>query len=502
MRVEYISHASVLIHAGGRRLLTDPWWVGPCYANQWHVFPRPLNASLADTADVILISHGHQDHLHEPTLRALNKDRPVYYPFLWYEGTAQCIASLGFERVVEADSWRTYDLGEGVSLTYVVNGQDSIMVVEADGRVLVNVNDALHSSDPATIDLFTGSIVRRWPNIDVVLCGFGGASYYPNVFHAPGKDDAAVAKLREEFFAYNFCRISAALNPVVAVPFAADFVLLHEGQSWINATRFPREHMAAMFEQRCRRAGVRTTVQTMYSGDVLDGTVLVARSPYRAQIQDQAELHHLMRDQYPQAPSAFVIDMVTKAAANTLVETLRAHIAAESRHYGAAELSQASCFCVEVLDAPPPNKYEVRMVGREAAVTRAAQVPADAIAHIRVCHAPLLHSLSEDWGADDLLIGYGCRIEAKRQADLPWARLCAELLMRHPHPGAYLKAHPRRALRYLLQNRLGVLQKIKRRLSGVRGTNVVGGSFWVTDSSDAIRDRVALHPAESLHLPG
>lgn len=494
MRIEYISHASVLIHAGGLKLLTDPWWVGPCYADQWNVFPRPVNASIADTADVILISHGHQDHLHEPTLRSLAGDQPIYYPYLWYEGTVEYIAAMGFKRVTEASSWRTYDLDTGVSLTYVVNGQDAILVVEADGQVLVNVNDALHASDPETIDLYCGLIARRWPNIDVLLCGFGGASYYPNVFHAPGKDDAEVARLREEFFAHNFCRICAALNPTVAVPFAADFVLLHESQAWINAGRFPRDQMAPLFDMFFRKPGSRSAIVPMYSGDVLHDKVLVSASPYRARGLGQHELSRLIREQYPESKSAFSHEAVSEAQAAALVQTLHAHIGAESRYY-AAELIQGLCFCVEVLDAPRPNLYEIRVARREVSVTRVSAPSAESIAHIRLCYGPLLHTLAEDWGADDLLIGYGCRIEAKRQADLPKARRCAELLMRHPHPGAYFKAHPRRALRYLLQNRLGALQKIRRRLSGVRGTNVVGGSFWVTESAEAIRDRVAPAPA-------
>src|SRR6266478_913475 len=226
MKITYISHATLVAEVGGLTIATDPWWVSPAYARQWNVFPRPINPELVDRASIVLISHAHQDHLHEPTLRSLRPDKTIYYPYYWYEGTPAWLSQMGFKAVIEADSGRRYSLGSACSVTFLVNGQDSLIVLEAAGQVLVNVNDALHSSDPTTIEIFTGKLRARWPTIDMVFCGFGGASYFPNVFHAPGKDDASIGRLREEFFAMNFCRIIAALQPTVAVPFAADFVLL------------------------------------------------------------------------------------------------------------------------------------------------------------------------------------------------------------------------------------------------------------------------------------
>jgi len=34
-------------------------------------------------ADVILISHGHEDHLNTPTLKELNKKAKIFFPFQW-----------------------------------------------------------------------------------------------------------------------------------------------------------------------------------------------------------------------------------------------------------------------------------------------------------------------------------------------------------------------------------------------------------------------------------
>ena len=46
MKVSYITHACVLLEAGGVKLLMDPWLVGPCWGgNLWH-YPPPRTAPL------------------------------------------------------------------------------------------------------------------------------------------------------------------------------------------------------------------------------------------------------------------------------------------------------------------------------------------------------------------------------------------------------------------------------------------------------------------------
>jgi hypothetical protein len=40
VKVEYISHACLLIDTGEVRIATDPWFAGPAYSQQWYVFPK------------------------------------------------------------------------------------------------------------------------------------------------------------------------------------------------------------------------------------------------------------------------------------------------------------------------------------------------------------------------------------------------------------------------------------------------------------------------------
>src|SRR5688500_1632495 len=133
MRITYISHASLLIEADGIRIVTDPWYDGPAYGGQWNVFPKPVDDSIARSAEYVVLTHGHEDHLHEPTLRRIAGGKTALYPFYWYAGAAEHLSGLGFERVIELESGRTHRLTPRVSLTFIVNGQDSIAVIE-DGE--------------------------------------------------------------------------------------------------------------------------------------------------------------------------------------------------------------------------------------------------------------------------------------------------------------------------------------------------------------------------------
>jgi hypothetical protein len=302
VRIEYLCHAALAVETADALLVTDPWLQGPAYCGQWWLQPKPVDVSPAHRADCVLVTHGHEDHLHVPTLDTLRRKERFLYPYTWYGGIGDFARSLGFRRVDEAITGRSYEIAPRTRVTYLANNLDSIVVIESDGRVFVNVNDALHCHHPRVINLFVDAIKRRWPRIDTVFCGFGGASHFPNTIHLAGKDDAEVGRLREQLFVHGFCRIVAGLAPTVAVPFAADFALLDPQKLWINGVRFARESIPAYYEEQfggaVAGADARTRIVPMYPGDVLDGDELRPQSPYRAEIQRRGNLDHLLEREY------------------------------------------------------------------------------------------------------------------------------------------------------------------------------------------------------------
>lgn len=501
MIITYVSHACLHVRTGDVTIVFDPWIDGPAYTSQWHVFPTPTAPSIIDDAKVIVVSHGHEDHLHAPTLSNLSKDKILIYPYYWYGETFNYLKEFGFKKTIEAISGKRYALGSQTFITSIVNGQDSILVVEADGQVVVNVNDALHSSDVRLIELYTRMLKKRWPKIDVVFCGFGGASYFPNVFHCPGKNDAAVAKLREQLYVQNFCRIVQRLAPDVAVPFAADFVLLDSKQRWINETRFPREQIVEYYARNFAGGG-RSEIIVMYPGDRLDDKRLHASSEYHAKAKGQAR-DVLVRAQYPDGASAFTHAPKSDLPHDRIASILQDHLESEARFHSSGALDGLR-FAIHLRDLGNERWFNVVFNGRTAQVTRSAVPDSEAAVRIDTMGTILLNSMMTDWGGDALIIGYGCEVDILTASQARRARTCVELLTRYPHPRTYARRHPWRALRYALHSLPAVGLRIAIRLQRLTGREAVasksttGAHFWLTGDLDMIRQANGLPETQQI----
>ena len=92
--INWYGHATVLINLNGTTIVTDP-----VLTNMLGYFKRVVEKpfNLENTkVDYILLSHGHMDHLHFPSLRKLNKDAIVIVP----KGYKKILKLLGFKKVV------------------------------------------------------------------------------------------------------------------------------------------------------------------------------------------------------------------------------------------------------------------------------------------------------------------------------------------------------------------------------------------------------------------
>lgn len=488
MQITYINHACLLIETADLKIVTDPWFAGGAYSNQWHPFPKPVNVDLVDQADAIFLSHAHEDHLHVNSLVLLEKSKRVFYPLNWYGGTVDWIRSLGFNDVTEATSCRTYNLGGKTRVTYVVNGHDSIMVIEDGDEVMVNINDALHSSEPSVIDTFTDYLRQRWPKIDTVFCGFGGASYYPNTIHGPNKDDHAVAWLREQLFAHNFCRIVSRLAPRITVPFAADFALLADEQRWINEVRFPKEWLPEYF----REQGGKSEIIAMYSGDRLVNGRLEMLSPYRDRINDGG-LESLLNEQYPKVESALIVERpFDLEKVEKLRLDLERSINEQSRFYERSRV-QGLVFSLRLRDVLESPWFNIQLDQRTGTtVSRASQPDDKRVVEIETTAEVLKNCMKSEWGGDAIIIGYACDVRVMRAEDLRHgvARLCVELCVRHPQPKAYALRHPLRVARFIAQTPFALKAQVIQKIRNLFHPQVsfINGTHWLSATSQEIRN--------------
>ena len=481
MKVEYIGHACLLIDTEDITIVTDPWLEGAAYCGQWHLFPKPVNLEALERADCILLSHGHEDHLHEPSLRQMPAGARVFYPYNWYGGTRQYLQGLGFREVREAVSQKTYRLTDKTSVTYIANNLDSIVVVESGGRVLVNINDALHSYPNQVIDLFTRTLKRRWPRIDTVFCGFGGASYFPNAIHLEGKDDREIGALREQLFAHSFCRIVESLSPRVAVPFAADFALLAPHQRWINEVRFPRALLSDYYREHFAREESQPRIYDMYAGDVLDGDDLRALSPYRREMREGGNLNHLIEQQYAHEMAEISRpSFIKEADAEKLRAEIEENIRLRAPLFDAATLERLN-YSIRVTDVAGENCYGVVWENGAAQVRRAAEPAPESLLVIDVSSRLLRYSFASEWGGDALTIGYGCEVQVfdPRTLAEKLDTICIRLLTRHPTARGQLKKEPVRSMRHLVGNPLMRTWALRRLRSGREENKVYDQSIWL-----------------------
>jgi len=134
MTIWMIGHSTVLIEAGGKRLLTDPYFGlhgNPAYAR---LAPPARRREDLEDVDAVLVSHNHFDHVDRAFLRSLPETTPVFAP------TASVFMTRlkGGRNVVGMTVWEKQILG-GIAITAVPARHVTFTVgyvVEAEGKCI------------------------------------------------------------------------------------------------------------------------------------------------------------------------------------------------------------------------------------------------------------------------------------------------------------------------------------------------------------------------------
>ncbi len=75
MKITYLTHACLLIEINKKKIITDPWLVGPSWGGSlWHYPTHNYKPSNLPVPDIIFYSHGHDDHFHEETIKNFPKE--------------------------------------------------------------------------------------------------------------------------------------------------------------------------------------------------------------------------------------------------------------------------------------------------------------------------------------------------------------------------------------------------------------------------------------------
>lgn len=140
---ETIGNATMIVHDRCPMLVTDPWLMGSAYFGSWtlsHDIPQEQMDNIRQCRYVWL-SHGHPDHLNFETLDLL-RDKKVLLSNHAGNRIAIALRRLGYDVSTLSDrTW--FPLSDRVRIQTLADyNQDSILMVDIGGRLVVNLNDA------------------------------------------------------------------------------------------------------------------------------------------------------------------------------------------------------------------------------------------------------------------------------------------------------------------------------------------------------------------------
>ena len=190
-RVTFLGHASALVAMNGMNILTDPNFSRHIFFLIRRKSKIPMRIRDLPAPDLILVSHGHYDHLDLPTLRRLPRETPVLVPY----GLRTVLRWAGRKRVITLGTWKSYRHGDitvtAVPAEHFLGRPPLFPASRYQGYVIEGDATVYFAGDSG---IFSGmrKIGEKW-DIDIALLPIG--AYSPPSFrrHHMSPEDAIEA---------------------------------------------------------------------------------------------------------------------------------------------------------------------------------------------------------------------------------------------------------------------------------------------------------------------
>jgi hypothetical protein len=240
---ETIGNATLICHDRGPLLATDPWIEGPAYFGSWNTSHEIPEEQLANVraCKYLWISHGHPDHLSHASLAGL-KDKKILLPDHYGGRIARDLRADGYDVTILVDGAWT-ELSDRVRVVSIGDiQQDAILLVDMDGRLLCDTNDATKLG----VESFLMRAVAGYDE-SFLLCltGYGDADML-NFFDEEGRRIPPPAMQRVPFIAGIETHLKT-FGIRAYVPFSSQHRYQRTDSAWANECTTPVEAYAGSF---------------------------------------------------------------------------------------------------------------------------------------------------------------------------------------------------------------------------------------------------------------
>ncbi|MGK7871606.1 MBL fold metallo-hydrolase [Falsiroseomonas sp. E2-1-a20] len=216
-----LGHACLEVAASDCRLLCDPWLIGSAYWRSWWNYP-PVPDGLLEGLDpnFIYLTHLHWDHFHGPTLRRLGLNRHILIPKTPDRRIYNDLKAMGCDHITELVHGKPFRLDDDFRITSYQFGHfaDSVLIIEANGKTIMNANDCKIMGLPLR------QILQKHPKIDFLLRSHSSANARLcfEIIDRGGQhtDD-------QKKYSIEFAEFALAVKARYAIPFASNNCYLH-----------------------------------------------------------------------------------------------------------------------------------------------------------------------------------------------------------------------------------------------------------------------------------
>ncbi|MFC1849787.1 MBL fold metallo-hydrolase [candidate division CSSED10-310 bacterium] len=212
MKITMLGHSTLLLEMDGKRILTDPWLTDSVFwGTLRHHTPVPAPREVLPL-DLMIISHGHEDHCDLKTLEKLPKTLPVVI----FNRYKRIIREAGFDEVYPVKSGDMVDIGGikvkatpgkhiGGIVTFLIQATEGKIFFGGDSELCIELEEAIKGMKP-----------------DVAVLPISGGGIGPLKFHMDPNDAARLAAASEAKVVipshYNLTTGASLLDRIIRKP--------------------------------------------------------------------------------------------------------------------------------------------------------------------------------------------------------------------------------------------------------------------------------------------